>query len=95
MNTNTILTGQDPDELVEIGQYEGDDMSRYTLSWKDFVNVGMVLPGTKLYARRSDIATYQHAICNPYPSTVEPGVREVPAETESTIMDKDRFDCGT
>ncbi len=84
----------DLDEMIEIGQYEGADMSRYTMSWKDVINPGLVLPGAKLYVRRADQIAYQEAIQNPQPVPPEwQSLQVEPAsETVSTVMDINRLD---
>jgi hypothetical protein len=64
------------------------------MSWKDFINPGMVLPGTKLYVRRADQLAYQEAINNPQPIHPEPQAPQVElaSETVSTVFDPSRLD---
>lgn len=77
------------DELVEIAQYEGVEMSRYTLAWKDLFGIGSVAPGTKLYVKRSDIQVSPRNTGEPVPFL------DNLVDAPSTVMDKDRLDRAT
>ena len=77
------------DEFIEIAQYEGEDMTRYTLSWKDFVNIGQVGAGVPLYAKKADVDAFRERMQDRIRTTkLEPLV-------PSTVMDKDRLDRAT
>ena len=87
-------------EYVEIGEYCGDDMSRYTMSWKSIVDTGMLLPGAKLYAQVQDVEAWQAAVekATSNPVVEQTPAPEIPADEEpiqSTVMDKDRLDRAT